>query len=271
MRLDTSTLENWNTLICEAISNVADDSFPQRLETALRALVDFDICMVFAYSQAEDSSALYHNLESNAARVVIDDYLAGPYLLDPFYGAVIEGKKTGFGAMRALAPDHFTRSEFYRHHYVRTGIADEMGLFFPVSEGKTAVLSVTRQKPKRIFTEAERRLFTSAAPVVETFASSHWNQSERKSGLSKNQVSIEGLFDNFGTGVVTAREREIIALILKGHSSISIGHVLGISSGTVKIHRKNAYDKLQISSQAELFALFLSTLEKHLSEQPLIL
>jgi DNA-binding CsgD family transcriptional regulator len=36
--------------------------------------------------------------------------------------------------------------------------------------------------------------------------------------------------------------------------------VLGISSGTVRIHRRNIYAKLGISSQGELFALFIETL-----------
>lgn len=264
MKLTPSTLELWNRHIADAIANVSNNTFPQKLETTLRELVDFDICMVFSYSTDEESAAIYHNMESEMTGVVVDDYLAGPYLLDPFYSAVSSGKKTGFGAMRSLAPDHFTRSEFYRHHYVRTGIADEMGLFFPVSNSQIAVLSVTRQKPKRSFSDSERRTFAAAGPMVELYAASHWSNSGKVVDTHNNELSIESVFENFALGVVTAREREIIALVLKGHSSVSIAHVLGISSGTVKIHRKNAYDKLQISSQAELFSLFLATLEKRL-------
>ena len=56
---------------------------------------------------------------------------------------------------------------------------------------------------------------------------------------------------------LTAREREIIALLLKGHSSKSIARCLGIAVGTVKNHRKNVYRKLSITSQSVLFARFL--------------
>lgn len=265
MKLTTSTLELWNRHIADAISNVSNQTFPQKLETALRALVAFDICMVFSYSTDEGSTVLYHNMEPNMAGIVVDDYLAGPYLLDPFYSAASTGKKIGFGTMNSLAPDHFTRSEFYRHHYVRTGISDEMGLFFPVSNSQIAVLSVTRQKPKRRFTDFDRKSFAAAAPIIKQYATSHWNNTGKITDTRKSNRSIEGVFENFGLGVLTAREREIIALILKGHSSVSIGHVLGISAGTVKIHRKNAYSNLQISSQAELFSLFLSALEKSLT------
>jgi FixJ family two-component response regulator len=35
-----------------------------------------------------------------------------------------------------------------------------------------------------------------------------------------------------------------------------------ISSGTVKVHRKNIYAKLGIMSQSELFSIFLNALSK---------
>ena len=48
--------------------------------------------------------------------------------------------------------------------------------------------------------------------------------------------------------------------MLKGHSSEAIGDILGISSGTVRIHRKNVYSKLGIKSQGELFSRFIDAL-----------
>ncbi len=48
--------------------------------------------------------------------------------------------------------------------------------------------------------------------------------------------------------------------MLRGHSSESISRRFGIYTGTVKIHRKNIYAKLGISSQSELFSRFISYL-----------
>ena len=56
------------------------------------------------------------------------------------------------------------------------------------------------------------------------------------------------------------QEAEVVRLILQGHSSLSISLKLDISMTTVKTHRKNAYAKLNISSQSELLARFLSGL-----------
>jgi DNA-binding CsgD family transcriptional regulator len=67
----------------------------------------------------------------------------------------------------------------------------------------------------------------------------------------------ENRFQNFGSGVLTDREMEVVQLILVGHSSASIALQLVVSISTIKTHRRNIYGKLEISSQAELFSLFL--------------
>lgn len=61
---------------------------------------------------------------------------------------------------------------------------------------------------------------------------------------------IEGLRSHFD--VLTAREREIMELVVAGDSSKVIGKKLGISSRTVDIHRSNIMKKLNIRSIAEL-------------------
>ncbi|MFT5006550.1 MAG: DNA-binding CsgD family transcriptional regulator [Paracoccaceae bacterium] len=67
----------------------------------------------------------------------------------------------------------------------------------------------------------------------------------------------EDWFQNFRGDVLTNREMQVVQLILVGHSSRSISLQLGVSISTIKSHRRNIYGKLQISSQAELFSLFL--------------
>ena len=73
-------------------------------------------------------------------------------------------------------------------------------------------------------------------------------------------LQVISAFENFGDGVLTRREREVVRMVLRGHSSNSIGRHFQIATGTVKIHRKNIYAKLGISSQSELFSHFISYL-----------
>lgn len=266
MTIPNDRFHRWNEHLCDAVLSLGNTEFPSVLIMALRQLVDFDLCMVFAYGDEQGSASLHHDMPKNRTGFLVDEYLMGPYLLDPFYETAVSGKRSGMNSIRELAPDQFYRSEFYRHHYVRTRIADEMGIFFPVRQGRIAVLSVTRQKPKSLFSEAEKSVFQSTASLVEALGSKHWGENPNAEMNRVSSATIKQVFDRFGADVLTKREREVIALVLKGHSSISIGLVLDVTSGTVKIHRKNAYNKLHVSSQAELFALFLSSLEVRLDQ-----
>ncbi|MCH8275908.1 MAG: helix-turn-helix transcriptional regulator [Armatimonadetes bacterium] len=70
---------------------------------------------------------------------------------------------------------------------------------------------------------------------------------------------------------LTPREREIVRLILASRSTEAIAKSLGIGKGTVKNHRRRLYYKLDITSERELFALFLDYLagtDKRLSPAP---
>jgi DNA-binding CsgD family transcriptional regulator len=59
---------------------------------------------------------------------------------------------------------------------------------------------------------------------------------------------------------LSPRQAEVALLILRGHSSLSIGLRLGLSPQTIKVFRKQLYRRCAITSQAELFALMLPLL-----------
>ncbi len=64
--------------------------------------------------------------------------------------------------------------------------------------------------------------------------------------------------DNADASHLTAREREIIALVLDGFTYRYISRRLYISEGTVKKTVHNAYRKLGVSSRIELLKLQLN-------------
>ncbi len=59
---------------------------------------------------------------------------------------------------------------------------------------------------------------------------------------------------------LTPREAEIVRLVLIGYPNARIAETLGISVGTVKNHRHRLYYKLDITSEREMFHMFLSDL-----------
>ena len=57
---------------------------------------------------------------------------------------------------------------------------------------------------------------------------------------------------------LTDRETDIVRLILVGYPNSHISRSLGIGLGTVKNHRHRLYNKLDITTERELFSMFLS-------------
>ncbi|HZK57836.1 MAG TPA: helix-turn-helix transcriptional regulator [Clostridia bacterium] len=56
---------------------------------------------------------------------------------------------------------------------------------------------------------------------------------------------------------LTAREREVLELILSGKSNREIAEVLFISENTVKTHARNIFSKYDVKSRAELISILL--------------
>jgi DNA-binding CsgD family transcriptional regulator len=61
---------------------------------------------------------------------------------------------------------------------------------------------------------------------------------------------------------LTPQQRNIVELVLRGHPNSSIAGRLRISAGTVRNHRSRLYYKLDITTERELFSLFLQELFK---------
>lgn len=59
-------------------------------------------------------------------------------------------------------------------------------------------------------------------------------------------------------GDLTERELQVCAMIVSGYRAEAIAARLEISPNTVATHRKNAYAKLRISSQSELFGILFT-------------
>ena len=59
----------------------------------------------------------------------------------------------------------------------------------------------------------------------------------------------------FALGTLTAREREVMDLALKGLPSKVIAKELGISHRTVELHRSRLLEKLGVTSVTELMRL----------------
>jgi two-component system NarL family response regulator len=59
------------------------------------------------------------------------------------------------------------------------------------------------------------------------------------------------LAERVGTAELTAREREVLALVAKGKGNREIGASLDVTEGTIKVHVNNILNKLGVASRTE--------------------
>lgn len=226
----------------------------------MKSLVPFDYSVIFAYRGAERPIDLYSTFDAGEYEIFVSMYQDGPYLLDPFYSAA-SLPRPGVWRMRALAPDRFFASEYYRSYYVKTGLAEEVGFFVPTSDGVTVVLSLMRKEGSGAFRDTEYALMRKAEPLVAAMVRQAWGRLatrfDHPSRTRRDNRNAEGQARARISDKLTLRESDIVELVLQGHSSESIGLRLGVATGTVKVHRRNIYRKLGISSQAQLMSLYL--------------
>lgn len=249
-------------------NTLTDGEFGEAFRRMMQALVRFDHVVVFAYCGSERPIDLYSTFDHDEHIVFVSLYQVGPYLLDPFYHTARE-RREGVFRMRELAPDRFFSSEYYRSYYVQTGLAEEIGFFVPTSEGITVVLSLMRREERGPFPATEFSLLRKVEPLVAAMVRHYCLRlAQRFSGTasrSRRRAKPAGASRTAATvwrGLkLSAREALIVELVLQGHSSESIGLKLGIATGTVKVHRRNVYRKLGISSQTQLLSIYLKNLE----------
>ena len=264
----------WYEQTGKVVTSLKSPDYPQCLIDALDQLVEFDFSVMFAYRGDERPLCLYDNFGAKRRKIFVTRYQEGPYLLDPFFQASRNRIAAGLYRIRELAPDRFYQSEYFRSYYIKTGLSEEIGFVIPLPKDVRAVISLMRAGNRQGFSEKEMQRLRTVEPFVRATAEYQWDSLATHFSHSdpdpEHQILeryIDYTFRNFGRSLLSPREREVVGLVLRGHSSDSISKVLGIAAGTVKVHRKNIYAKLGIVSQSELFSIFLNALS-HSKDAP---
>jgi len=236
-------LASWPQHTAEIMAGIGGTELPRALDRSLAQLVPFDMTVIFAYPDGAKPIYLHDGFYGHVPGQALGRYLTGAYLLDPFYTACARRVPPGLYRMRELAPD-----AFFSGVYVNS-----------LAAGCMASYSLMRRNGRPPFSEAELSLLRHVEPVVRQAIHLHWKDL-RPAGPPREMprgAAMEHAFESFADTLLSVREQRIVQMILRGHSSHSIAARLGIAEGTVKNHRKSIYAKLEISSQQELFALFI--------------
>lgn len=243
------------------------DFYPAVTEYLYRCL-SYDNVIVIVFSGAAVPTVLYKKIYGpDVFRYLAEQYLPAAYLLDPIYHFHLRRGAPGLYRLLDVAPDQFRRSRYFKWYYGRIGITDEISVVLPIGESATITISMGKDGSSgQVFSQKAEECLRSHEPVIMSLLRAHWVASEAPPAIDVRSMSITdsliaAMRRHHGV-LLSKRQAEVALLILQGHSSPSIGLHLGVSPQTVKVFRKQLYNKCSLSSQAELFALMMPILER---------
>lgn len=256
----------WLPLLRDALPRVAEsvgtELFAQRLVETLQQVLQFDWWMVMVYRQHANPEMLCENFSDSWRKRGLTTYVNAFYILDPFYTMSLSLDRPEVCRLGDIAPDGFLDSEYHRAHYASGRIGDEVGYLWPLETGVTFAVSLERSEHAATFSDDDVHRLEAVQPLLYALARKHWITTHSRAatapGLEIGRL-VQEAAASFGHDLLTPRECEVVKLVLRGYSTKSISQSLGISPGTVKVHRENIYSKLGVSTQAELFNMFITS------------
>ena len=261
MQISENTKES---LLATTIASLNTNDFPDRLNAWLQICLPYDNITILAYFQnAPPVPMMFKSHQPKVHENMGHIYLTGAYLLDPFYDLHINNAPAGVYRLSDIAPDKFRRNQYFLEYYSNTTMVDEFAFISYPSPGISLHVCLGRDSnSNKRFTARELANAHRIAPLVISLTSGHWKDLMAEGEMAEGEfVSNLIKATNQAHGIsLSPRQAEVAMLVLRGHSSVSIGLRLGISFQTVKVFRKQLYRKCKISSQAELFNLMLPIL-----------
>lgn len=257
--------------LAETIRRTGGAGFEASLSDFLRRSISCNNVVMIVFRRAAEPEVLYEQADDP---VVFRDlhrvYIAGAYLLDPYYDLHLNPIAAGAYRLMDIAPDQFQRSQYYLDYYRQTTLTDELTFVSHPDADTTVTICLGRDVSiARPFGARAREVADRIAPIVTVLADRHWHASrpDRFSVQSPMPKAVDApperlrrvLAHSHGIRL-SQRQAQVALLILQGHSSVSIGLRLGISAQTVKVFRRQIHARCGISSQAELFSLLLPLL-----------
>ena len=260
---DINTLSRWNRDLSRAIAALGTDKFFPTLVEAIRGQVRIDYPQFWLYHRDLPPRILYHEIPEEAVYSQIDEYLEGPYQEDPFYHTSMHQPKSKIYRLSRITMGKLQDSDYYQDYYADCGTCDEVVFLSKLHAGNVINFSMMRLNTSGPFTDAEyEQLYLMAEPVAELMKSHTEHNDFAATNLIQPGIDhqIDLAFRTFGASMLSPREKDVLELMLRGYGTDISAERLEIAVETVRRHRKSIYRKLDVSSQTDLFSLFLNSM-----------
>jgi len=253
--------------------SVGTPNFYRALMTAVSAFVPGDFESITIYSkQACPRVAHFASAPSgrNSGEVseILSLYNSAFFRFDPFFRYWREISRPGVVPLYEVA-EPANRDELYMASYMPAmHLVDDVVAFLPIP-GERAV-ALGRERTTR-YRAAEIDRLRQLYPLLSGLNEAHLRAvgsdemfeplpGDDPPGPAPPPLNFGAAVDTFTSRGFTPREQEILRLLLVGCPNSFIARRLKIGAGTDRNHRKRLYEKLDVTSEREIFSLFIGHL-----------
>jgi DNA-binding CsgD family transcriptional regulator len=252
---------HWHEDIAYLFDCSTDEHLPPRLSEVVNKVIRHEAFILKLYKSGSNLPViLSHDIPAHLHELYFNRYLSFAYLEDPLLARVQNNRASQIVQINPeICP--LKGTDYYRTYYKDLSLQDEIDFWLPMTNGDALVLSLGRKAA--IATQEEISTLQNTSALVKSVLGNYYRSlpdstDARQRAHSTMPSNIEKL--------LTAREKEIVYLMVSGKGTKELARHLDISIQTVKVHRRNIYSKLSISTELQLCSLYLST-QPHLNDK----
>lgn len=226
------------------LDGLGEDDFLDRFLDWVNAVLGADQCMLFFCAEDKSVSTLLYKdfAKDESARALAHTYISERrYMQDPNFALL---KECPAGELHVLHLDHFSTEmglNYRRQFFDEPGFRDKLSIIRGHEAGNY-YLNLYRRTGSfgEVFRDPAEE--TAAARMLSGLIVKHY--------LLNRKMLAQGPL-----AFLSHREQQVCQAVLQGKKNEIIADELGVSLNSVVTYRKRAYEKLGISSRAQLFAL----------------
>jgi DNA-binding CsgD family transcriptional regulator len=243
-------------IACELIGLIGREDFGSRLLRLMREPLRADLISSMMFAGCQPAPFLFFHdtvAERNAELRAMRGYFSGCYREDPNAKVLLDDLRPGDTVTIYMSKADVPTLSYRRLCYDEPRLIDRLSVLHKTLRGDGIAVNFYRSEPGTPFDARDFGALTELAPLLQAVSARHYELISARLPIDFD-TARRRLTESFPR--LTMREAQCAAGVIAGLTAEEIALRLGIRATSVITHRKLAYERLGVSGQRELIALF---------------